>query len=65
MLGQESEQNFDIFDVQVVCREFGISPEEFMVLKDEIRADFPDDDLLFELHLIRAMRARGISKSDL
>ena len=42
------------FDYQGVAREAGISAEDLERLRDLIRQEFPGDDMLFELHVMRA-----------
>ncbi len=44
------------FDYQSVAREGGISAEDFDRLCRLIRQEFPGDDMLFELHVMRACR---------
>ncbi|NVM30156.1 MAG: hypothetical protein HWN65_15030 [Candidatus Helarchaeota archaeon] len=45
-----------IFDVKKKCEELGISNEVYETLVKEIRAEFPNDEMMFELHLLRALR---------
>jgi len=47
----------EIFDVERKCKELGISKDIFETLSKEVRSDFPNDEMMFELHLIRALMA--------
>ncbi len=44
------------FDYQGVAREAGISAEDLERLCRLIRQEFPGDDMLFELHVMRACK---------
>jgi hypothetical protein len=44
------------FDYQSVAREAGISAEDLERLCSLIRQEFPGDDMLFELHVMRACK---------
>ena len=43
------------FDAQKFAREHGIAPEILNKMIEEIRREFPDDEMMFELHLIRVI----------
>ena len=47
----------EIFDVKRKSKELGISKEIFETLLREVRSEFPNDEMMFELHLIRALMA--------
>lgn len=47
----------EYFDYEAVAREAGISAEELDELASTMRRDFPHDEMMFELHLLRACRA--------
>lgn len=42
------------FDYESVAREVGLSDAQLDVIKRGIRLDYPHDDLLWELHVLRA-----------
>lgn len=42
------------FDYEPVAHEAGITDADLRRLEAQVRADFPADDMLFELHLLRA-----------
>ena len=39
----------------------GLSAKELKSLEAEVRRDYPDDSLMFELHLLRALK-RGVRR---
>ncbi|MHA1276382.1 MAG: hypothetical protein ACTSQI_14955 [Candidatus Helarchaeota archaeon] len=44
-----------LYDPKIILKKIDISQEEKDNLVQEIRKEFPNDDLLFELHLFRAV----------
>jgi hypothetical protein len=46
-----------MFDYPKVAAEIGLSSEQLQALEQRIRQDFPHDDMLFELHVLRACLA--------
>lgn len=47
----------EIFDLERVKKESGLSPNELAPLEERIKAEFEGDEMMFELHLIRALKA--------
>jgi hypothetical protein len=45
------------FDYENVARQAHIGPEKLTELSQVIRQDFPSDDMMYELHLLRACMA--------
>lgn len=45
------------FDYERIAQEAGISPDKMAKLITIIRQEFPKDDLMFELHVLRACMA--------
>ena len=45
------------FDYEKVAQEAGIAPDKMAKLTSIIRQEFPKDDLMFELHVLRACMA--------
>lgn len=45
-----------IFDTKRVAREMGIPEEEYKKLEKEIKEEFPKDEMMFELHFLRALK---------
>ena len=44
-----------LYDINVLLEKLEISDKEKEELVKEVRAEFPEDDMLFELHLFRAI----------
>ena len=47
----------EIFDLERVKRESRLSPDDLARLEERVRAEFEDDEMMFELHLTRALKA--------
>lgn len=45
------------FDYEAVAREAKIPAEKLSALAKDVREDFPTDDMLYELHLMRVCSA--------
>ena len=45
------------FDYESVARQAGIQADKLASLREILRAEFPRDDMLFELHVLRACMA--------
>lgn len=50
-----SGQHF--FDTDKLAAELRISRDDYNALKSSVREEFPDDDMMYQLHLLRALRA--------
>lgn len=44
----------EYFDYESLAKEIGLSAAQLDVIKRGIRSDYPHDDMLFELHVLRA-----------
>jgi hypothetical protein len=44
-----------LYDINALLEELEISDKEKEDLVKEVRAEFPEDEMLFELHLFRAI----------
>jgi len=53
------------FDFARAAEEAGISPERLQKLCAMMRHEFPDDDMLYELHVLRACMAVRDGRIDL
>ncbi len=42
------------FDYELAAREAGISDDLLEAIKRNMRCEFPDDEMLWELHVLRA-----------
>ena len=47
-----------MFDINKAVKDSGLSKKEVDHLKKEVKKDYPRDQMLFELHMIRALKAR-------
>jgi len=45
------------FDFETVVREAGVSTEKLQFLAKNVREEFPTDDMMYELHLMRVCSA--------
>ena len=45
------------FDYESVARESGISDSDLEIIKNAVRADYPSDDMTWELHVLRGCTA--------
>ena len=45
-----------IFDTKRAAREMGIAEEDYEKLEKEIKDEFPKDEMMFELHFLRALK---------
>ena len=44
-----------LFDYPVAARRVGLTDEQLDRLGKQIRLEFPDDEMMFELHVLRAI----------
>ena len=47
-----------MFDINKAIKNSGLSNKEVADLKKEIKKDYPRDQMLYELHLVRALNPR-------
>ena len=47
-----------MFDINKAIKESGFSKAEIVRLQKEIKKDYPHDPMLYELHVIRALRIK-------
>jgi hypothetical protein len=56
-----------MFDLTMLKRASGLTPEELSRLEDQLREEFPRDEMMLELHLLRileALRKGWITRED-
>ena len=46
-----------MYDTRKLAEELGIAEDDYNALRNEVRAEFPNDDMMFELHLFRALKS--------
>jgi len=51
-----------IFDIKEKAQELGISEDIYKKLEKEVRQEFPNDEMMFELHLIRVLKSYSRKK---
>ncbi len=51
-----------IFNIREKAQELGISKDIYKKLEREVRQDFPNDEMMFELHLIRLLKSYSRKK---
>lgn len=51
-----------VFDIKEKARELGISEDTYKKLEKEVREEFPNDEMMFELHLIRVLKSHSRKK---
>ena len=47
----------EMFNLEKIKKESGLPTAELARLEDQIRQEFEGDEMMFELHLIRAIKA--------
>lgn len=47
----------DYFDYRAAAHEAGLSQKQLEALAARVREDYPSDEMLFELHMLRACNA--------
>jgi len=51
-----------VFDIKEKARELGISEDIYEKLEKEVREEFPNDEMMFKLHLIRVLESHSQKK---
>jgi len=51
-----------IFDIKEKAQELGISEDIYKKLEKEVRQEFPNDEMMFELHFIRVLKSYSQKK---
>ncbi len=46
-----------MFDLEKIKRESGLAPHDLARLEAQIRREFAEDEMMFELHFLRAVKA--------
>jgi len=52
-----------MFNINKAIKDSGLSRVEAARLQKEIKKDYPHDSMLYELHIIRALRAEKLKKN--
>lgn len=46
-----------MLNVEKILKEKGLTQEQINIIKAEVRREFPSDDMMYELHLIRLVHS--------
>ena len=46
-----------MYDIDAAFKSSGLTQEEFERIKQEVRSEFPNDEMMYELHIIRIFNA--------
>ncbi len=49
-----------MFDFDAMAKRSGLSKAKVRTILREVRKEFPDDELLWELHVVRAIMKEGL-----
>lgn len=49
--------NHIYFEIDMLAKELGLSEQKYNEIKHSIRGEFPDDELMYQLHIVRALHA--------
>ena len=52
----------NMFDINKAIKDSHLSKSDILFLQKEIKKDYPHDSMLYELHLIRALKLRAYKK---
>jgi hypothetical protein len=53
-------ENGIFFDTDKLATELRISRDDFNSLKTSVREEFPDDEMMYQLHLLRALHRKSM-----
>jgi len=51
-------EEIEYFDYQKIAREMHLPDATLKKIKKEVKAEFPNDKMMFELHVLRALRSK-------
>ena len=51
-----------IFDTDRLAKQFNIAKSDYEQLKSFVREEFPNDEMMYQLHLMRSIRSFGVKK---
>lgn len=46
-----------MYDIDTAFKNSGLSAREIEKIKRDVRSEFPNDDMMYELHIIRILKA--------
>gem|GEM_PF-6169642 len=53
-------ENGIFFDTDKLAAELRISRDDYNTLKTSVREEFPEDEMMYQLHLLRALRRESM-----
>lgn len=55
-----------MINIEKILREKGLTEGQINIIKREVRKEFPDDEMMYELHLIRLVHSlsKGYCKAE-
>jgi len=56
-------KKIEYFDYEKVARDMKLPSSILKKIEDEVRAEFPKDKMMYELHVLRAIRSRYWEKA--
>jgi hypothetical protein len=51
-------EKIEYFDYQKVAKEMNVSDATLRKIEREVKAEFPKDKMMYELHVLRAIRSK-------
>jgi len=51
-------ENIEYFDYYKVAKEMGISKDIIEKVENDVKNEFPDDIMMYELHVLRALKSK-------
>ena len=56
-------ENIEYFDYYKVASEMGIAQDIIIKVEKDVKREFPDDKMMYELHVLRALKSRYWEKA--
>ncbi len=56
-------ENIEYFDYYKVASEIGITQDIIIKVEKDVKKEFPDDKMMYELHVLRALKSRYWEKA--
>ncbi len=53
-----------IFNTDRLAKQFKIAKSDYEQLKSSVREEFPNDEMMYQLHLMRSIRSFGAKKRE-
>ncbi len=56
-------ENIEYFDYYKLASEMGIAKDIIIKVEKDVKKEFPDDKMMYELHVLRALKSRYWEKA--